>query len=51
MLKTKEEKEQEKQLRQRLVNILATKAGNDETKEDVKVLRIQRKLNKSRNSR
>lgn len=51
MLKTKEEKEQEKQLRQRLVNILATKAGNDETKEDVKVLRIQRKLSKSKNSR
>ena len=51
MLKTKEEKEQEKQLRQRLVNILATKADNDETKEDVKVLRIQRKLSKSKNRR
>ena len=51
MLKTKEEKEQEKQLQQRLVNILATKADNDKDKEDIKVLRIQRKLNKCRNSR
>ncbi len=51
MLKTKEEKRQEKQLQQRLVNILATKADNDKDKEDIKVLRIQRKLNKCRNSR
>lgn len=49
MLMTKEEKKQEKQLQQKLVNILATKADNDETKEDVKVLRIQKKLNKSKN--
>lgn len=51
MLMTKEEKKQEKQLQQKLVNILATKADNDETKDDVKVLRIQRKLSKSKNSR
>lgn len=51
MLKTKEEKKQEKQLQQRLVNILATKADDDKDKEDIKVLRIQRKLNKCRNSR
>lgn len=49
MLMTKEEKKQEKQLQQKLVNILATKADNDEAKEDVKVLRIQRKLSKSKN--
>ena len=48
---TKEEKKQEKQLQQKLVNILATKADNDKDKEDIKVLRIQRKLSKSKNSR
>lgn len=48
MLKTKEEKRQEKQLRQKLVNILATKADDDKDKEDIKVLRIQRKLSKAK---
>lgn len=48
MLKTKEEKGQEKQLRQKLVNILATKADDDKDKEDIKVLRIQRKLSKAK---
>lgn len=48
MLKTREEKRQEKQLRQKLVNILATKADDDKDKEDIKVLRIQRKLSKAK---
>lgn len=50
MLKTKKEKEEEKQLHQRLVNVLASRVNEDEAKEMAKVLRIQRKLNNSRNS-
>lgn len=51
MLKTKEEKEEEKQLHQRLVNVLANRVNEEEAKEGAKVLRIQRKLSKNRNAR